>query len=152
MKTIITATAVALLVLFIACSGEPAFIKTSGGMEYKIIRLNDGDPPLQGEYLKLQVKQAYNDSVLYDTRNGMPQYQVFDSTEMSAQALEIFSRVSVGDSVVFRVISDSAFKTSKPPFVKQRGWLYTYVKVLAILKNEAQLKTDMDLEKGEIKN
>lgn len=137
------------LVILLSCKhkDQKHFTKDSSGVEYKIFNENSGDTPREGEYLKLQVKQVYNDSLLSDTRYMLPQYQKFDSAEMSKESYHIFSKVHVGDSLVFKVSSDSAFKTTKPAFVKGKGWLYTYVKVEAIL-NEAEAQADMDIEKA----
>jgi hypothetical protein len=68
---------------------------------------------------------------------------------MSKESQEIFSHVHAGDHIVFGFPSDSAFKTSKPSFVKGKSWLTTYVKVLAILHGKAEMKADYELEKAE---
>jgi hypothetical protein len=126
---------------------EKDFTKDTSGLEYNIFNQGSGDTPKDGEYLKLQVKQVYNDSLLSDTRKMLPQYQKFDSTEMSKESYSIFSKVHVGDSLVFKVSSDSAFKNKKPSFVKMSGWLYTYVRVEAIL-SEIEAQADLEMEKA----
>jgi hypothetical protein len=110
--------------LFLSChqkEGDKKFDKESDGLEYKVISENLGDTPKEGQYLKLQVKQVYNDSLLSDTRNLLPQYQKFDSAEMTKESHRIFSNVHVGDSLVFKLSSDSALKAIKPAFAKRRG-------------------------------
>jgi hypothetical protein len=136
----------ALLMILVSCK-QKEFTKDATGLDYRIINNGSGDTPKEGQYLKLQVRQAYNDSTLSDTRNMLPQYQVFDSTGMSKESYRIFSKVHVGDSLVFRVPSDSAFKVKTPAFVKGKGWLYTYVKVEAIL-SETEAQADLEMEKA----
>lgn len=140
---------VSIIFLFIlsGCKDQ-AFTKTASGMEYRIMHSGYGDYPRQGDFLKLQVKQVFGDTLLMDTRKTLPQYQAYDTAQMSKESCEIFSHVRSGDSIVFRVPSDSAFKTSKPSFVKKHDWLTTYVKVQAILHGEAEMKADYELEKA----
>jgi hypothetical protein len=127
------------------------FKKQNDGLEYKMLSEGAGGTPNQGDYIKMNVRQVYNDSLLSDTRNMLPQYQKFDSVEMSKESYNIFSKVHVGDSLVFKVPSDSAFKTSKPAFAKKKGWLYTYVKIEGIM-NETEAQADLDMEKAKRKN
>jgi hypothetical protein len=136
-----------LIILSCKHKEQKEFTKDPSGLEYKLINENAGDTPKEGQYIKMQVRQVYNDSLLSDTRNRLPQYQKFDSTEMSKESYRIFSKVHVGDSLVFKVSSDSAFKTKKPAFVKGKGWLYTYVRVEAIL-NETEAQADLAVEKA----
>jgi hypothetical protein len=71
-------------VIIAACSA-PAdqFIKSSGGMEYKIISFKQADIVHPGETLKMHIKQVYNDSVLSDTRDSIPFYQPLDSLNLN---------------------------------------------------------------------
>ncbi len=142
---------ISLLMLFaalalVSCRSNE-FIKTSSGLQYKIIKIGTGDKINPGEVLKLQVRQIYNDSLLSDTRKTLPQYQVFDSSQLSKDAYLIFGQVHTGDSLVFKVSSDSAFKASKPSFVRKYGWLITCVKVEAIFKSQEEAKVDYEMEK-----
>jgi hypothetical protein len=139
-----------IVVLFlVSCrnsSNEKEFTKANEGLQYKFVSNGAGETPTQGQFLKLHVKQYYNDSLLNDTDSTMPQYQAYDSVQMSKESYKIFSKVRVGDSLVFKVPSDSAFKARKPAFVKGKGWLITYVKIEAIL-SELEAKADMEIER-----
>jgi hypothetical protein len=121
------------------------FKTTTTGLKYKIFHTGQGDKIIPGQFLKLKVKQIYNDSVLGDS--PIPQYQPYDSQLLSKEAYELFSNIHCGDSLVFKLSSDSAFKTSRPAFAKKKGWLITYVKVQSILQSEAEAKADLELEK-----
>ena len=82
-----------LTLILLSCknnTAENTFLKDRSGLEYKILNEGSGDAPKQGEFIKMEVRQVYDDSVLSDTRNRLPQYQRFDSTEMSKESYNIF--------------------------------------------------------------
>jgi hypothetical protein len=87
--------------------------------------------------------QSYKDSVLNDTRKTGPQYQPYDSTQLSEEA-KIFKGVKAGDSLVFEVEADSAFKKSKPKFKVRGGKLITRVRVLKIFENADSARADLE--------
>ena len=126
---------------------DEGFKKVDGGLQYKAIGGREGGLVQPGQFLKLHVKQFYNDSLLSDTDSLLPQYQQLDSTQLSKQSYSIFSKVRVGDSLVFRLPSDSAFKTKRPAFAKKDGWLSTYVKIDAIFSSDVEAQADLEMEK-----
>jgi hypothetical protein len=130
---------------------DAPFKKVGPGLQYKTINNGQGDVVKPGEWLKLHVKQYYNDSLLSDTDSTLPQYQQLDSTQLSKQSYNIFSKVRVGDSHIFNVPSDSAYKTKRPAFGKKDGWLTTYVKIDAILGSEVEAQADLEMEKAKRK-
>jgi hypothetical protein len=139
--------------LLIACSqadtkSKKPFEKINPGLEYRLISAGYGDTVQPGEFLKLHVKQYYNDSLLSDTDSTMAQYQLLDSSQLSKDAYAIFSQVRIADSLVFKVPADSAFKAKRPAFVKKDGWLYTYVKVLAIFRSDLDVQRDIGSERA----
>lgn len=131
----------------ITSTNQGEFTRTRSGMYYKIIKQGDGDNPLPGETVKMHVKQIYNDSVLSDTRTTLPYYQPFDTAGMSAESFEVFSRVSKGDSIVFWIYTDSAFKDTMPSFAKKSERLYTTVYIEEILPVKFDVQSDVDREK-----
>lgn len=131
-----------------ACKSKDPFIPSPSGMEYKIVQHDAGGIAVHpGQYLKLAVTQRYGDTVLRDPLRSGYEYQVIDSGQMTKEAWELFHQACIGDSMVFRVPSDSAFKKKKPAFVQQKGWLITSVKVLSILENAYSVYADRDKEK-----
>lgn len=131
-----------------ACKEKNSFKKgKDGGMQYQFFKLGEGAEVQEGNILKMETIQKYNDSVLHDTRKEGPQYLRFDSTILSKESYAIMGKVSVGDSLVFKVDADSAFKGKKPPFVRKKGgYLYTYMKVLNIFRTEDEYKAAVDPE------
>jgi hypothetical protein len=123
------------------------FIKVDTGLQYQVFPTGYGDTVQLGQYLKLRVRQVFNDSVLSDSDSTLPQYQVLDSAQLSKDAYAIFRGVRIGDSLIFKVPADSAFKAKRPNFARKGGWLYTYVKVQDILRSEAEAQADLEGEK-----
>lgn len=123
------------------------FTRTASGMYYKVIKQGDGENPAPGETVKMHVKQVYKDSVLSDTRTALPYYQPFDTAGMSPESYEVFSQVTKGDSIVFWIYTDSAFKDTMPSFAKKGERLYTTVYIEEILPVKFDVQSDVDREK-----
>jgi hypothetical protein len=138
----------AISLLIVSCQQKAEFQTHPSGLQYKIIPSGYGNPVEPGQFLKLHIRQLYNDSILSDTRNTIPQYQPFDSTQLSPESYSIFGQVHSGDSLVFKLPADSAFKTKRPPFAKSGGWLFTYVKVIGIIRSDTEAKADLEQEQS----
>lgn len=134
------------IVLTASCKEKFKEKKGEGGLKYEFTKKGEGREVQQGNWLKLQVIQKFNDSILSDTRKTKSQYIQYDSVTMSKESYSIFSKVSVGDSLTFRVPADSAFKTKRPAFAKKGGFLVTFVKVEDIFQNERDARMDADPE------
>ena len=144
MKAILTACLV-IAILSLHCS-EGTFIKYNEGLAYKIFSYRQADLVRPGETLKLHIRQVYHDSVLSNTRESLPFYQVYDSLKMSRESYHIFGQMRKGDSVVFKALADSAFKGALPPFAKKGGFLFTHVVVEDILGVKEDLRADLARE------
>jgi len=134
-------------IFFLAAAGckNDEFKKGQHGMEYKFFKLGEGQEVQPGNWLKLQMIQKYNDSVLRDTHKGKANYFPFDSTILSKETYAIMRQVSVGDSLVFKVVADSEFKDQKkPPFVKKGGYMYTYIKVENIFRSMKEYQAEIN--------
>jgi len=120
-------------------------MKGDDGMEYKII--SDGKNPLiqYGQFMEIHIGQYYNngktDSLLTDSRTSAPLIEVLDSLTTPPPYFKILKQLRKGDSLVIRILSDSAFKRSPesmPPFIKKGHYLLTTVKVQNIYATQAQ--------------
>jgi hypothetical protein len=116
------------------------------GTQVAITTEGVGEAVQTGDWLKLQVIQLYNDSVLRDSRSTGPEYQRYDSTSMTKESLKVFAGVHEGDSLSFRVTRDSAFPRYKPDFAKVGGYLITKVKVERILRSSTAYENDRKFE------
>lgn len=129
-----------------SCSQQD-FKKGDDGLEYKIISDEKGSPVKAGEYMELDVTQYRNragkDSVLQDTRKALPYFEALDSSSMPPAYFKILSQVRAGDSLVIRILTDSAFKKNMdqmPPIFKKGDYLLTSIKI----KNVFKTKEDAD--------
>lgn len=126
-----------------ACTGS--FTRTKEGVEYKIISKGEGKTVGYGNYIQMHIKQLYNngtkDTILLDTRDMMPRIQILDSVNTPLAYYTILSKMKKGDSLVLRILTDSAFKKNMqemPPFMKKGKYLYTLVKMVNIFETQDQ--------------
>jgi hypothetical protein len=134
------------LLLLVCASCKQTFTRYDAGLQYQIIHAGNGPTVQPGQTLKLRMRQSYNDSVLFNTTDSLPFYQLHDSTRLSKAAYTIFSKVGKGDSLIFRVLTDSVFKEDMPPFAKKGEWLETRVWVQDILGEKEDWRADMERE------
>lgn len=103
------------------------------GLRYRIISAGNGELVRPGQFLKMQLRQEYGDTVLNDTKRTGAAFQQLDSTVMSAASFDIFKQVRAGDSLIFKLPADSAFGLKKPSFYrKDVKELVTYIKIESV--------------------
>ncbi len=141
MKQFIYLSAICIISLS-ACTG--AFKKSDNGLEYKIISSGSGKTIGYGNFMQIHIKQVYGgtkDSILMNTHDGMPRIQILDSVSTPIAYFKILIQMKKGDSLVLRLLSDSAFKNSPsemPPFMQKGKYLYTHVSLLNIFETKEQ--------------
>lgn len=141
MKQFIYLSAIFLLALS-ACTGS--FKKGDNGLEFKNISAGSGKAIGYANYMQIHIKQVYagtKDSVLLDTRDFMPRIQVLDSVNTPLSYFKILSKMKKGDSLIIRLLTDSAFKDARqemPPFMKKGKYLYTHVKMVNFFETKEQ--------------
>lgn len=140
MKKVSWVLALAIVALS-AC--KESFKKGDEGIEYKIISSGKGEKVLPGQYMQMEIAQLYNDgkkdSLISDTRTSPqgPAFEVLDSANMPPAYYKILSQLKKGDSLVIRIMVDSAFKNAPdgiPAFFKKGNYLYTTAKVQDVFK------------------
>lgn len=148
---------IAAAVALSAC--QQSFKKGDEGVEYKIISSGKGDQVKYGNFIQMQVKQLYangkEDSVIMDTRTS-PQgsaFEILDSMNMPMTYFKILRQLRKGDSLVVRILVDSAFKQSPqgiPPMFKKGHYLLTTAKVENIFatREQADSARKMAMELG----
>src|SRR5438128_12382856 len=105
------------LVLFSCNSVETK--KFIDGTEYKIISDGKGKKIENGNFIEVEILKKYKDSVLYDSREIMPQFGQYDTAQFPPLFKEIFKNIRVGDSIYTRNLVDSIYKQGNmPPFAK----------------------------------
>ncbi len=127
-----------------SCSQQQEFKKGEEGLEYKIISDEKGNKINRGEFMELEVTQFRSrggkDSILQDTRKTQPYFEALDSASMPPAYFKILSQVHSGDSLVIRILTDSAFKKNieqMPAIFKKGDYLLTAIKIKNIYKTKA---------------
>jgi FKBP-type peptidyl-prolyl cis-trans isomerase FkpA len=143
---IISSYLFASVILFAAVScTHSEFKKTKSGLLYKIMSDGKGQPAKKGEFLKLNIVQKLQDSVLYSSQGGMPVYMAVDSSKPIYSHTEILSMLRKGDSAVVVLLADSLirkFGGQLPPFIKKKDKITIAFRVLDLFPTEEMLTTD----------
>ncbi|MGN6494780.1 MAG: FKBP-type peptidyl-prolyl cis-trans isomerase [Agriterribacter sp.] len=131
--------------------GSGTYKKMKDGAEYKIISDGKGQVAKYGDVMKFRMARMYKDSVLGGEQGPKPpQYQPIDTAELPKEFYEIFSKVRSGDSIVIRILTDSAFKNSigmMPKEFKKGEYLLTTIKVVGIVaKDKAQADFEQEIK------
>ncbi|MBC7866299.1 MAG: FKBP-type peptidyl-prolyl cis-trans isomerase [Gloeobacteraceae cyanobacterium ES-bin-316] len=141
-------------VLALSACKEEAFKKGDEGIEYKIISSGKGDVVAYGNFMELQIAQLYNDgkkdSTISDTRTSPqgPAFEMLDSANMPPAYFKILKLLKKGDSLVIKIMVDSAFKNSPqgiPAFFKKGNYLFTTAKLVNIFKTREQADSARNL-------
>lgn len=115
--------------LIFLCSCTESTKKFSDGTEYKIISDGKGQKIVSGNFVEVEILKKYKDSVLYDSREIMPQFGPYDTAQFPPLFKEIFKNIRVGDSVFTRNRVDSIYKSGNmPPFAKKGEYEITTYK------------------------
>ena len=133
------------VILFSACN-NPSFKKGKDGLEYKIISSGSGAKIQYGNYMQLNFATFYNtgtkDSLLNDSRTqGAPIIEMLDSISTPPAYFDILKQLRKGDSVVIRILTDSAFKKAPeqmPPFFKKGHYVLTTLKIVNVFTSKEQ--------------
>lgn len=116
------------------------FKKAKDGTEYKVISNKSGKKILIGEIMEFNGVIRYKDSILQSTfEDGMPQYGRYDTAQFPPSFKEAFINLHVGDSIVFRMSTDSILKSGQaPPFMKKGQFIYRSFKMENAYATEQQ--------------
>jgi FKBP-type peptidyl-prolyl cis-trans isomerase len=120
---------------------DNTFKKTKkSGLEYKIIRGNDNTEVKYGNAIKFTLQSFYKDSVLSTPYDSVPQILQIDSLRLPPDYITIFSTARKSDSIITRILVDSAMKSGPvPPFAKKGQYLGFRVKILDVFTDSAKI-------------
>ncbi len=152
-----------LAVLLVACN-KVSYRKTAGGMPYKLYK-GDGKKKVNpGNIVKYHVryvlKRADKDTTYFETYGRLPIYAPVSFTPTGYDLSEIWSKMSVGDSVVATQMIDT-FLNRNPEMAasarfKKGERLISYIKVLDAFEADSMQTADEQMEykkylEGEVK-
>ncbi len=141
-----------------ACSSKYAgYDKTANGLYYKIIKgSKDTVKPRMGDWVSLQMKWQYKDSVMFDSRKnqgGTPIRFQLPASDFKGDIYEGLKLLSAGDSAVLLINADSLFKKtfrqpSRPKFIDTNSVITFYLKLLTVDNPQTLIKKEQaDLAK-----
>ncbi|MBP6432149.1 MAG: FKBP-type peptidyl-prolyl cis-trans isomerase [Ferruginibacter sp.] len=131
---------------------EDGFIKGDNNIEYKIFPSASGNIVQYGNYLKMHIVQMYRgtkDSILYDSKNYTSPIQPLDTAGSSGLPLyyyDVLKQLKNNDSVVMRIVVDSAFKNTgvpMPPTFEPGKHIYTCLKIEDVYESKAKADEEM---------
>ncbi|WP_345948684.1 FKBP-type peptidyl-prolyl cis-trans isomerase [Mucilaginibacter sp. PAMB04274] len=146
-----------LLLLGIAVSpalGQANFIKTPKGALYTIVKQGNGAKVKQGDVITFQFSQKTDkDSLLGSSfQMGRPAKAQVQPSKNVADLMEVFSLLSVNDSVLVRVPTDSIFtgmEDKRPPFLPKGSYMNFGIKLEKIQTyDEAMAEAKVEMEKA----
>ncbi len=125
------------MIFLISCTESTK--KFKDGTEYKIISDGKGQKIVNGNFIEVEILKKYKDSVLYDSREMMPQFGLYDTAQFPPLFKEIFKKIRVGDSVFTKNLVDSIYKTGNmPPFAKKGEYETTTYKFVNVFTTKEQ--------------
>jgi FKBP-type peptidyl-prolyl cis-trans isomerase len=126
--------------IFAAGCSDNSFKKTKSGLEYKVFRGNNGTPVKYGNAIKFTLQSFYKDSILATPYDSIPQVLQIDSLRLPPDYIKIFSDVRKDDSVVTKILVDSAMKSGQvPPFAKKGQYLGFRIKIHDVITDSAAI-------------
>ncbi|MFD1257441.1 FKBP-type peptidyl-prolyl cis-trans isomerase [Mucilaginibacter terrae] len=113
---------------------QPVFTKTAQGAQYCIIKPGNGSKVKQGEVITFNYTTKNDrDSLLGSTfQRGRPEMVQVQPSRNVADLMDVFTLLSVNDSVLVRIPTDSAYvghEEARPPFLPKGSFLNFAIKI-----------------------
>lgn len=122
---------------------------TPGGMYYELYSEPWGDSVREGNYLKLNLTQKYNDSVMFRSHGRLPLYIPVPSVS-PYDVSELWQRTKRGDSLYVVQLMDTFIKRSPeniPANFKNGDSIKSYIKILEVFQSDSLAKADQERER-----
>ena len=149
--------AVIILSAFMITSCGDGYKTTDTGLKYVFHEQNEGDKPVPGDFITIDMFYGTDDTVLFDSKN-IPEPLTFplDSSMFAGDLFEGIMMMSRGDSASFQISADSFFLVlarapSLPPFIKEGSALTFEIRLHDFMsQEEKQIKDAASLEERKI--
>ena len=146
-------TFLAVVISAIAGCSSLDYKKTKSGLLYKIISSGNSRNPIAKEnnYLKFNVVEKLNDSVVYSSYGKMPGYsKVAAAKGTEYSPIEIFGMLKKGDSAITVSLIDTFLKRGManqvPPGAKKGDRFVITFKVLDVFTSDSSIQKDYSAE------
>jgi len=107
--------------VFLASCKQETTQKFTDGTEYIVISDGKGKQIVHGNFLEVQIRKTYKDSVLFDSREIMPQFGAYDTAQFPPLFKALFKNIRVGDSIYSKKMVDSTYKLGDMPAYAKKG-------------------------------
>jgi FKBP-type peptidyl-prolyl cis-trans isomerase FkpA len=140
------------LVLAVNVNAQSGMLRTPKGALYQIFTHNTGEKLKDGNIITFQyIQKTDKDSVLYSTyASGHVGQARIQPSQNVADLMEIFPLLTVNDSLLIKIPTDSLFKNhedKRPPFFPKSSSLNFVIKILKAQSMEAFMA---DIKQAEI--
>jgi len=141
------------LTALMACSSKYAgFDKTESGLYYKIYKVSTDTVKAQtGNWVMLDMRYAYKDSVLFDSKTAMSEPVRFQlpPSDYPGDIYEGIRMLGIGDSAEFIVSSDSLFmktfrQPTRPAFIDSNSVIKFFIRLVAVDTPESLAKKEQE--------
>lgn len=107
--------------------------QSKSALEYKIIGGNGDKQIKYGDAVKFTAVGYYRDSLIPTPYDTIAQFLDVDSLKLPPDYLQVFKMAKKGDSIITRILVDSAMKLGQlPPFAKKGNYLGFRIKILDV--------------------
>lgn len=144
MKITITLSVLLAALVFTACN-EVSYKKTRGGMPYKLFSSSKGKAVDTGNFIRIQVLQKINDSVIFDTYGKLPMYMQVTEQVAPYNVSELWLNLKEGDSLITVQAMDTFIKRNPygvPPQFKNGDRIYSTFVVEKVYPTEEEFRAD----------
>jgi FKBP-type peptidyl-prolyl cis-trans isomerase FkpA len=153
MKTIKNLLLILVGVTTLVSCAKSKYRKTPGGMPYQVFSGKGKEKVKTGDFIKVQLTQVIKDSVYFTTAGKLAIYMHVAPKPNPYDINEMWSNLSVGDSVISTQLLDTFINRSPqsvPPQFKKGDKIITYAKVIAIFPNDSLARIDDEKGKKEL--
>jgi len=152
MKSVVKLSVFVALLSLTACS-QADFKKTKSGLPYQVVHSgNDTTALKEGDIIKFNVITKLDDSVLYTSYNGLPEYMPVRNTGATYDFMEILPELKKGDSVYAIQAVDTLLEKNPnayPPQFKKGSRITTQFKIIDVFADQRDAMEDRKKEEDE---
>jgi len=140
------------MIFFFGCSKYSGFKKTESGLYYKLFNVSkDTVKPKLNDWVSLQMRYSYKDSMLFDSKKAMgsPVRFQLPQSDFKGDVYEGIKLLSPGDSAEFIINADSLFQKTfrqrvRPPFIDSNSIIHFYITLLSVDSPQGMMKKEDD--------
>jgi FKBP-type peptidyl-prolyl cis-trans isomerase len=154
-RLFLNSLAILFLVAFasLACSSKYAgYDKSESGLYYKLYKVSkDTLKPKMGDWVSLNMRYVYKDSVLFDSKAAMgsPVRFQLPPSDFKGDIYEGIKMMSAGDSASFIINADSLFfktfrQKARPAFIDSNSIIHFYITLLSVDSPKSMMKKEED--------